>query len=167
MKAKKIIRIIQYIIIVILIVLIAYIAYQKFILKKKNISFFNNNFFIILSGSMEPTIKVKDLVVTSPKDNYVKGDIVAFYTGENVTVHRIEDIKTENNITYYVTKGDNNNAIDLNTVSQNNIIGAYKFTIPILGSIIIFFYSNPILLFTLIIALILIYAIIKLIKKRN
>ncbi|MBO5349737.1 MAG: signal peptidase I [Clostridia bacterium] len=166
-KFKKIIHIIQYIIIFILIFLIAYVAYQKFILKKTNISFFNHNFFIILSGSMEPTIKTQDLIVTSPKDSYSTGDIIAFNEGNHVTVHRIESVITDNNTTSYITKGDNNNAIDVGTLSHDNIIGAYKFTIPMLGSIFIFFFTNPIFLAIFVASLILIYAIVKLIRNRK
>ena len=163
--SRKVVNILQYIIIIILIVLIAYYSYQKFILQKKYVSFFNHNFFIILSGSMETTINTKDLIVTSPKDTYEKGDIIAFNQDETVTVHRIIDVKNEDGIKSYVTKGDNNNAEDLDEVKNEDILGAYNFTIPILGGIIIFFATNPILLIVLIVALILIYFIIKLLKQ--
>jgi len=163
--SRKVINILQYIIIIILIVLIAYYSYQKFILQKKYVSFFNHNFFIILSGSMETTINTKDLIVTSPKDTYEKGDIIAFNQDETVTVHRIIDVKNEDGIKSYVTKGDNNNAEDLDEVKNEDILGAYNFTIPILGGIIIFFATNPILLIVLIVALVLIYFIIKLLKQ--
>lgn len=163
--SRKVINILQYIIIIILIVLIAYYSYQKFILQKKYVPFFNHNFFIILSGSMETTINTKDLIVTSPKDTYEKGDIIAFNQEETVTVHRIIDVKNEDGTKSYVTKGDNNNAEDLDEVKNEDILGAYNFTIPILGSIIIFFATNPILLIVLIVALVLIYFIIKLLKQ--
>lgn len=163
--SRKVVNILQYIIIIILIVLIAYYSYQKFILQKKYVSFFNHNFFIILSGSMETTINTKDLIVTSPKDTYEKGDIIAFNQDETVTVHRIIDVKNEDGIKSYVTKGDNNNAEDLDEVKNEDILGAYNFTIPILGGIIIFFATNPILLIVLIVALVLIYFIIKLLKQ--
>lgn len=163
--SRKVINILQYIIIIILIVLIAYYSYQKFILQKKYVPFFNHNFFIILSGSMETTINTKDLIVTSPKDTYEKGDIIAFNQDETVTVHRIIDVKNEDGIKSYVTKGDNNNAEDLDEVKNEDILGAYNFTIPILGGIIIFFATNPILLIVLIVALVLIYFIIKLLKQ--
>lgn len=163
--SRKVINILQYIIIIILIVLIAYYSYQKFILQKKYVPFFNHNFFIILSGSMETTINTKDLIVTSPKDTYEKGDIIAFNQEETVTVHRIIDVKNEDGTKSYVTKGDNNNAEDLDEVKNEDILGAYNFTIPILGGIIIFFATNPILLIVLIVALVLIYFIIKLLKQ--
>ena len=75
------------------------------------------------------------------------------------------DVKNEDDIKSYVTKGDNNNAEDLDEVKNEDILGAYNFTIPILGSIIIFFATNPILLIVLIVALVLIYFIIKLLKQ--
>lgn len=165
-KFEKITRILQYIITIFLILLIIYVVYQKFILKKTNISFFNHNFFIILSGSMEPTIKTQDLIVTSPKKVYNEGDIVAFYEGNSVIVHRIGTKIEEGDAPSYTTKGDNNNSADTGTLSHDDIIGAYKFTIPFLGKIFLFIFSNPILVAVIIIALILIYAIIRLIKNR-
>lgn len=159
---KKIIYLLQYFVILILLVLIVYFAYQKFILKNKSVSFLNYNFFVIISGSMEPTIHIKDLVVTHPKDNYNVGDIVAFRDNNAMIVHRIIDAQyDENGDTLFVTKGDYNNAPDINKLSPDNIIGSYRFTIPLLGSLILFFSSNPILVIGAIIILIVIYFIVK------
>lgn len=166
-KSCNIINIIQYIIIFILIAFIAYFSYQKFILNKRYVPFFNHNFFIILSGSMEPTINTNDLIVTSQKNVYEKNDIVAFSSGNYITVHRIVDVKNDTSGTKFITKGDSNNTTDLEELDPNDIIGVYKFTIPILGNIFIFLYTYPIFLIILIVVLILIYLIIKFIQKRN
>ena len=99
MKKKKlnIFNIIQYIIIIILIILIGYFSVQKFILKNTSVNFLNYNFYTILSGSMEPTINIKDLVVTHPKDKYETNDIIAFKHDDSVTVHRIVNVEYDDN----------------------------------------------------------------------
>ena len=162
----NILNIIQYIIIILFILLIVYYSYQKFILKNKSVSFFNCNFFVILSSSMEPTIKTKDLVVTHPKSTYEVNDIIAFDEHGSTVVHRITNIEyTSNGTALFTTKGDNNNTIDADTITLDEIIGAYLFTIPFLGSLIIFLSNNPIFFFIILAIIILIYFIIKLIKK--
>ena len=156
----------QYIIIVILIILIGYFSIQKFILKNKSINFLNYNFYTILSGSMEPTINTKDLVVTHPKEKYEVNDIVAFKHDNAVTVHRIVNVEYDNNGTeLFTTKGDNNNTIDNDKITSSDIIGSYRFTIPLLGSLILFISSNPIFAVIFLITIILIYYIIKALIK--
>ena len=134
MKKKKlnIFNIIQYIIIIILIILIGYFSVQKFILKNTSVNFLNYNFYTILSGSMEPTINIKDLVVTHPKDKYETNDIIAFKHDDSVTVHRIVNVEYDDNGTeLFTTKGDNNNSIDTDKITSSDIIGSYRFTIPL------------------------------------
>ena len=158
---------IQYIIIVILIILIGYFSIQKFILKNKSINFLNYNFYTILSGSMEPTINIKDLVVTHPKEKYEINDIVAFKHDNAVTVHRIVNVEYDNNGTeFFTTKGDNNNTIDNEKITSSDIIGSYRFTIPLLGSFILFVSTNPLFVILFLIIIILIYYISKLLINR-
>lgn len=158
---------IQYIIIVILIILIGYFSVQKFILKNKSINFLNYNFYTILSGSMEPTINIKDLVVTHPKEKYKINDIIAFKHDNAVTVHRIVNVEYDNNGTeLFTTKGDNNNTIDNDKITSSDIIGSYRFTIPLLGSFILFVSTNPLFVILFLIIIILIYYISKLLINR-
>lgn len=167
-KTANIFNFIQYLIILLFIILIVYFSYQKFILKNTSISFFNYNFYVIMSGSMEPTINTKDLIVTHPKDNYEVNDIIAFKNNDTntTTVHRIVNIEYDNNgTTLITTQGDNNNIADLDKITPDSIIGSYLFTIPLLGSIIIFLSSNPIFIFIILVMIILIYIIIRLIKR--
>ena len=46
-------------------------------------------------------------------ENIEVGDVIVFYPEENKSIiHRVVDIYEEENITYYTTKGDNNNRTD-------------------------------------------------------
>lgn len=51
----------------------------------------NNPNFLIISGSMSPMIEVNDVVIVSRVEasRIGTGDVVAFYSGQIVTVHRI------------------------------------------------------------------------------
>lgn len=159
---------IQYIIIALLIILIAYFSIQKFVFKNTSLNFLNYNFYTILSGSMEPTINTKDMVVTHPKDKYEVNDIIAFKNDNIITVHRIVNVEyDENGTELFTTKGDNNNTIDAEKITSSDIVGSYRFTIPLLGSLLLFIRSSPLLVALFLIAIILIYLLIKFIKNRN
>lgn len=87
----------------------------------------------VISGSMEPTIHVGDLVIINTNEtNYGSNDIVTFYdvNGAFVT-HRILSIKDGK----MITQGDNNNAPD-ESISTDNIVGKYVFQIPLAGRIL-------------------------------
>lgn len=99
--------------------------------------------YTIISGSMEPTIHVYDVVVntavTNPEDIKV-GDVITFistsYISEGLTItHRVQDIKIVNGNYEFVTKGDNNPVADGSTAKFDNVIGKVKFKIPQLGRI--------------------------------
>lgn len=84
----------------------------------------------VVSGSMEPTIHVGDLIIIhTNEEKYKVGDIITFYDvdGSFVT-HRI--ISIENG--QMITQGDNNNSPDSPT-DMKQIVGKYIFKITGLG----------------------------------
>ena len=90
----------------------------------------------IASDSMSPNIDKGDAVLlhkTKEAEKYKKGDIIAFNHNDRVIVHRLVDIVEENNETYYITKGDANNAADNYQLKFDNIVGKVKLIIPYLG----------------------------------
>jgi signal peptidase len=97
--------------------------------------------YTVQSGSMEPTILTGSIIISKSSDNYQKGDIITFKaekdrTVENpkyITTHRIYEIKTDNNKEEYVTKGDANNAPDLEPASKDLVLGKTLFSIPYFG----------------------------------
>ena len=63
---------------------------------------------VVLSGSMEPTLSVNDLVVIRAQDAYAVGDIVVYQRGNMLVLHRIISLAGGE----AVTQGDANNAAD-------------------------------------------------------
>ncbi len=100
------------------------------------------NAYVVLSGSMLPTIKVKDVVVTKkiPEEELKVGDIITFispdtrFGGISVTHRIIEKLYDETQGIYtYKTQGDNNNIADTVPVPNANILGKVILKIPKLG----------------------------------
>jgi signal peptidase len=91
--------------------------------------------FVVLSGSMEPVIKTGGLVVVSPSDTYLKGDVVTFSQDGSKTLitHRIVNTNKKDGVTYFQTKGDANNNPDSGEIRETDIIGKTSFSIPYLG----------------------------------
>lgn len=96
----------------------------------------NYRVLTVLSGSMEPKIKVGSLTVVKPATNYTIDDIITYKDSKDptkFTTHRIVGENTENNQTNYITQGDANNAPDSEPVTSQNVIGKVFFTLPYLG----------------------------------
>lgn len=98
--------------------------------------------YTIISGSMEPNVKIYDVVVSANVNDLstVKvGDIITFISswdlnyGVTVT-HRVVSItRTEDGEYQFVTKGDNNTTADGAVVTQSNLIGKVVLRFPQLG----------------------------------
>lgn len=90
--------------------------------------------YTVISGSMEPTYSVGDLLyVKSVDPDSVKvGDPITFVLNQNkvVATHRVVEIDEVNR--KFQTKGDTNNTLDP-AVSFDNLIGIPRFSIPLLG----------------------------------
>lgn len=91
-----------------------------------NVPVFGYRIFKVGSGSMEPTLKVNDLILVKKQDSYKVKDIITFKIDDEYITHRL----IEQNETRVVTKGDANNAIDQD-FSKDKIVGkvVYKFKI--------------------------------------
>ncbi len=102
------------------------------------------SFYTIVSPSMNPVIKVYDVVVNTkvnkPEDIEI-GDIITYIstnsTSEGMTItHRVVAIsKTKNGNYEYQTQGDNNSEPDGVLVTFDNVIGKEIFIIPKLGKL--------------------------------
>ena len=102
------------------------------------------NAYVVLSGSMLPTIQVRDIVVTKkiPEEKLEVGDIITFvspdtrFGGISVTHRIIEKLYDESEGIYkYRTQGDANNVSDTVPVPNENILGKVILKIPKLGYI--------------------------------
>ena len=63
---------------------------------------------VVLTGSMEPTIMVDDLILVREQEEYHEDDIVVYQSGSMLVVHRIVEIQPDT----VITQGDANNAPD-------------------------------------------------------
>ena len=136
------------------------------------------NAYVVLSGSMIPTIQVKDIVVTKkiPENRLEIGDIITFISpdprwgGISIT-HRIIDIYYDESkgIHTYKTKGDYNNIADAVPVPNDNILGKVILKVPKLGYIQDLIASKGGLIICVLIPslAILSYDIMKIFKKIN
>ena len=124
--------------------LLLYIADIKIRAAKGDYSAPTFNAYVVLSGSMLPTIEIKDVVVTKkiPEEKLQIGDIITFispdprFGGISVTHRIIEKIYDEKQGIYtYRTQGDNNNIYDSVPVPNANILGKVILKIPKLGYI--------------------------------
>lgn len=101
---------------------------------------------VIISGSMEPILKVGGILYYEDYNinEFKKDDILVFKTKYHIISHRIID--KENNS--FITKGDANKSIDKNKVRINQILGkGTNFSIPYIGYYADFIYHHKYLLF--------------------
>ena len=134
------------ILIILILVVIGFLVY--FVDMMKNLKSGENKTpligaYIIISPSMEPTIKVEDAIVIlrhDPEDLEV-GDIITFlssdprYSGITITDRIVGIEKSETGKIFYRTKGDNNNSEDAALVSSDNVYGRVVIKIPKIGYI--------------------------------
>ncbi|WP_042222422.1 signal peptidase I SipW [Oceanobacillus manasiensis] len=101
----------------------------------------------VLSGSMEPGIQTGSLIAVKPDGDmkrFKDGDVITFMDAEEKLItHRITEVVTSGEQVMYRTKGDNNNAVDLEPVLSDNVVAEYTgFTIPYLGYLVNFAQSK-------------------------
>lgn len=93
----------------------------------------------VVSGSMEPEIRVGDLIVTRSQVTYAQGDIILFYepgSGSYIT-HRI----LLSSGGQYVTKGDANDTEDRFRVTDASVVGKVVAVCPGFGYVVGFLQS--------------------------
>lgn len=129
---KKILMTFIWIVLILLVTFNVYNFVSIKILHKELPKIFGYSVLEVVSGSMEPTIMVGDLIVIDTDcEEYQKGDIITFrdVNGSFVT-HRIVEIGVDE----MITKGDNNDSQD-EAMSPATIVGKYVTRIPQLGSV--------------------------------
>lgn len=162
-KEKKLVAIIGKIISIILYIIIIPIIIFNFVIIIETIinpgvtpEIFGYKNFIIVSGSMEPTIMTGDAIFVKkvPENELKENDIISFHDGNIITTHRIVEITEKNGIKEYTTKGDNNNTEDKNKVTYDEIEGKYQFKITGFGIIMEILQSKITLIILIVIIII-------------
>ena len=100
---------------------------------------------VVLSGSMsgeaKDHIEVGDLIFVgkAEPDELEVGNVIAYMEGEVVVTHRIIGIETgEDGKLLFYTKGDANNTEDREPVTEDNLVGIYRWRIPVVGDFALF-----------------------------
>jgi signal peptidase len=93
-----------------------------------------NHGFVILSGSMEPTVSPGDVVIVDASAAIAVGDVITFDDGNAVpTTHRVVAIEDGQ----YVTQGDANQNPDAQRIAPGDVLGRVTLTIPYVGHVIL------------------------------
>lgn len=124
----------------------------------------------VLTGSMEPEIPTDSIIVvrrTDPEEVQV-GDVISFYSsdpslGGAVNTHRVLEIKEENGLLVYTTKGDANHITDNYPPNEKDLIGVVIFSSGLLG-VFIRLLSNPVIFLPLVLLPLLILIIMNLVR---
>lgn len=89
----------------------------------------------ILSGSMDPSLEVGDMVVVRevPASSVRPGDVIQFGSGGEAVVHRVVEVRQEGGNWFFITKGDANPSPDPTPVSSVQLMGKVVMQIPKLG----------------------------------
>ncbi|MBE6161029.1 MAG: signal peptidase I [Firmicutes bacterium] len=151
---KMIITVISWTLFVILVLIIAFLVYY---LVSANIYAAKGekyepkfSLYTIVSPSMEPQIKVYDVVLNirvDDKSTIKKGDVITFISTSNISngmtvTHRVDNVIKGENGVEFVTKGDNNLTQDTDTAKDYNVLGKVVLRIPQLGRLQFFIASS-------------------------
>lgn len=93
---------------------------------------FGYNPLVVISGSMEPTLKVGGLLYYEEIDinDFKEKDILVYELKDHIISHRV----IEHLDNGFITKGDANDSYDSSIVSDNQVLGrGTNWSIPLLG----------------------------------
>ena len=160
MIVKKTLKICRFILISVLAVILflnVVSVVRRVVFKEQMPLIFGFGNAVIVSGSMEPTILVGDVIVIRKQNDYDVDDIVMFKANSYIT-HRIVE-RTE---TGYITQGDANNARD-KEIEGSSVVGKVIKILPKVGNVVLFL-QNPLYMAIL---LLLLFAAIELPRLRR
>ena len=152
-KFKKNINIIIYIFLLPILIYNVSLIIQSVLKPYETPNFLGIKTYVIISGSMQPELKIGDIVVVKKtiQESLKVGDIISFRHGQSVITHRISRIIVEDGETKYITKGDFNNAEDSESVTYKNIEGKAIRSIPQLGKIALMLQDKIVIIFLIIV----------------
>ncbi len=94
--------------------------------------------YVVQSGSMEPTIRVGDIIIIAKHNSYQLNEVITFKDENKHTItHRITAVRTTQPPSY-TTKGDANQTPDTETISLSQIVGTVILVIPKFGYVVQF-----------------------------
>jgi len=98
--------------------------------------------FVVLSGSMEPTMSPGDAVLVEETDPEAieEGDVITFARSDEDTpvTHRVIGVESQEEALVFETQGDANDQPDADPVPGESVIGVVSITIPLIGHVVQF-----------------------------
>lgn len=138
-------KILRGIIVFIILLLICNVLYQKFVIKKNLVDILGYSCLIVKSGSMQPTLKINDMILIKKQNSYNSNDIVAYNVKNKYLVtHRIIDTNNDE----YITKGDINNTNDT-SIKKSQVEGKVIFRSAFFGFYILYLLKPTIIILLL------------------
>ncbi len=160
-KAGKIINTIAFITVCLILVVLVISIVASVASDKPLTTVFGYGACFVVTGSMEPTLSVNDVIVVREVEHPQIGDMVLYQSYGALVVHRVINI-TEDGETI-ITMGDANTAPDT-PFDRSMIVGKVVFVIPLLGQIIAFL-KSPYGIITVLMLAVLLYIATCLIKQ--
>jgi len=161
MKKKKKIDFVMIILVIVLLILLFFLAELK-LFGKRYINFFGYTVFQVVTGSMDPVIKIDDIVIVKLTSDVKEDDIITYKSDDNFITHRI----IKKNDDEIITKGDANNTED-SPILQDDVVGKVVYIISNVA-IWIKVFKEPKVVVSLIISIIIIRLLFfKDIKNKN
>ena len=118
-------------IIISLIIILCFVIVYKFYYRTSLIKIGRIGALIVVTGSMEPTIKSNEMIIIKEQNQYNKGDIVTYKNSFNgLITHRIVRVEEDT----VITQGDNNTNVD-EAIKKSDIQGKVILHSAILGFI--------------------------------
>lgn len=101
--------------------------------------FFGYQIYTVISGSMEPAISTGSLVYVREEEaaRVQKGEVIAFHSHSGtgtIVLHRV--VKNQVVSGQFITKGDANQAEDMEPVPYEYLVGKVTMSIPLFGKIL-------------------------------
>ena len=154
MKKAKVFDIVTIILLLILALLI-YCVIQLKVLHRPYINLFGHTVFQVITGSMEDTIKINDVVIVKITKDVKVDDIITYEDSGNYVTHRVIRQKADE----LITKGDANNAED-DPIKIDRVVGKVVFILTNV-SIWINVFKTPKVIIAIIVSIILLSILFK------
>lgn len=122
---------------ILLIGLNLYLGFMRTVLHRPDAGIFGCSYAVVVSGSMEPTIHVQDLVWIQRRPDYQVGDIVSYREQNYLVTHRIVGGSRAG----WIMQGDANTAQDAEPVPEDRIVGKVTAVLPGLGRVLLWLHS--------------------------
>jgi signal peptidase len=145
-KSQRVVEVISDVLFYLLLVAILAAAVMFASSKAPGKSIFGYRYYDVLTGSMEPSYSVGDLILVkvTGAENISVGDPITFNPGstdDSYLTHRVvEKIENyqETGVTCFRTKGDANESEDPFIIDESRVIGVVKLHIPFFGYVVKF-----------------------------